>query len=477
MSPSLFLASVLLLLAALNSRVSSAFAASSINSVNRYAYGANVGWMDWRGDTNNGAVIGPNYCSGSIYAANLGWISLGSGTPTNGAHYQNLAASDYGVNVDSAGNLRGYAYGANIGWINFAATGAPAVDRSSGNLSGYAYGANIGWISLSNAMAFVQTTPLPPPNDLCSDAIPLTNGMLYAASTTAATTGGDPAPACAPSLGKGIWFTYTPLLNGTVTISTCGSSFDTALGIYTGSCGALVSTTCNDDNGPNCAGTNASVSFPGTAGATYFILAGGYNGNSGNLSIVASSPSNDQCPGALSLADATSFAMSTINATSIGDPLPSCQASFGKGVWFAYTSPASGTVQVSTCGSGFDTVLAVYSGACGQLVPVACNDDNGPACLGNNASLQFAATQGVTYSILAGGYAGYSGNLNIVASIIPVLEIARAGGSVSLTWPGNGMLQSATNLKPIIAWTDLTNGGGLWTEPMTNSTKFFRLVK
>jgi hypothetical protein len=39
------------------------------------------------------------------------------------------------------------------------------------------------------------------------------------------------------------------------------------------------------------------------------------------------------------------------------------------------------------------------------------------------------------------------------------------------------MLQPANNLKPVVAWTHLTNGGGLWTEPMTNSAKFFRIVK
>ena len=53
--------------------------------------------------------------------------------------------------------MRGYAYGANIGWINFESTGAPKVDLATGNLSGYAYSANCGWISLSNATAHVQT--------------------------------------------------------------------------------------------------------------------------------------------------------------------------------------------------------------------------------------------------------------------------------------------------------------------------------
>ena len=136
--------------------------ATTIDSANRYAYGANLGWMDWRGDTNNGAVIGEYVCKGYIYAANVGWINLGSGTPTNGIYYQNLAAADFGVNDDGLGNLRGYAWGANIGWINFETNGAPAVNLRTGQLSGYVWSANCGWISLSNAVAYVQTDSIWP---------------------------------------------------------------------------------------------------------------------------------------------------------------------------------------------------------------------------------------------------------------------------------------------------------------------------
>ena len=129
---------------------------TTINGTNHYAYGANLGWLDWRGDTNHGAVIGTNVCSGYIYSANFGWISLGNGSPTNGVQYQNLSASDFGVNVDGSGNLSGYAYGANIGWINFTNPGTPKVDLASGSLSGSVWSANWGWISLSN----VQTSPI-----------------------------------------------------------------------------------------------------------------------------------------------------------------------------------------------------------------------------------------------------------------------------------------------------------------------------
>lgn len=133
-------------------------AGTTIDPANHYAYGANIGWIDWRGDTNNGAVIGSNYCSGFIYSANVGWIKLGAGSPLNGTSYQNNSAADFGVNVDIIGNLTGYAYGANIGWIAFEAKGAPKVNLSTGRLSGYAYSANCGWISLSNSVALVQTS-------------------------------------------------------------------------------------------------------------------------------------------------------------------------------------------------------------------------------------------------------------------------------------------------------------------------------
>lgn len=166
-----------------------AMAATTIDPTNHFAYGANLGWMDWRGDTNNGAVIGEYVCSGYLYSANVGWISLGNGTPANGIQYQNNSAVDYGINHDGLGNLRGYAYGANIGWINFEANGAPKVDLLTGKLSGSIYSANCGWISLSSSFALVQTTIIATGADTDGDGIAdaweqLKFGNLTAASAT-----------------------------------------------------------------------------------------------------------------------------------------------------------------------------------------------------------------------------------------------------------------------------------------------------
>ena len=177
---------------------SQTWGATTINAVNKLSHGANLGWMDWRGDALNGVVIGAFVCSGSIYAANVGWISLGAGTPANGVRYQNNAAADFGVNHDGTGNLRGYAYGANIGWLTFtnrAANGAsydgPKVDLLTGRLSGFVWSANCGWISLSNQFAHVQTDSMDCGPDTDGDGMPDAWELQFA-SLGALTAAGDP---------------------------------------------------------------------------------------------------------------------------------------------------------------------------------------------------------------------------------------------------------------------------------------------
>jgi hypothetical protein len=175
-----------------------ALAATTINSANHFAYGANIGWIDWRGDVANGAVVGQFVCSGYIYGANVGWIHLGDGTPVNGIRYQNNSGADFGVNHDGAGNLRGFAYGANIGWLFFtnrAADGAtyegPKVDLLTGRLSGFVYGANVGWISLSNLFAYVQTDSLPGGPDSDGDGLPDAWELIQASNLVTLNGAGD----------------------------------------------------------------------------------------------------------------------------------------------------------------------------------------------------------------------------------------------------------------------------------------------
>ena len=111
----------------------------------------------------------------------------------------------------------------------------------------------------------------------------------------------------------------------------------------------------------------------------------------------------------------------------------------GKSVWYRWTPPSSGTATIDTVGSGFDTLLAVYTGgAVNALTEVASNDD---VAAGNTTSrVTFPADAGTTYRIAVDGFnngaGAASGNfaLNVASS-------APGGDStppvVNLTAPAN----------------------------------------
>ncbi|MBX7182253.1 MAG: hypothetical protein K1X82_09085, partial [Bacteroidia bacterium] len=58
---------------------------------------------------------------------------------------------------------------------------------------------------------------------------------------------------------------------------------------------------------------------------------------------------------------------------------------------------AGATYRVSTCGSSYDTQLSIYTTGCTYL---AYNDDNGPACSGLQASVDFTSPGGSIYSVM-----------------------------------------------------------------------------
>lgn len=159
--------------------------ASTIDPSLNKGWGANIGWTNWLPSAVDGAAVGEYVCSGNVYAANVGWINLGSGSPANGIRYQNNSATDWGVNYlatlsPGVGSLRGYAYAANIGWINFEAAGNPSVNLLNGQLFGYAYSANCGWINLGNSTVYVVKTDFIQPGadsdgDGIADAFELLN--------------------------------------------------------------------------------------------------------------------------------------------------------------------------------------------------------------------------------------------------------------------------------------------------------------
>ncbi len=280
----------------------------------------------------------------------------------------------------------------------------------------------------------ISATALRPWNDQCLNAIPMVVGSNYVVNTSYASSTNEPAPGCQQNFGKGIWYTLTPRLNLPVTINTCGSDFDTVVQVFSGDCSSLTRVACNDENGPACPGSRASISFNGVANTQYFILAGGRAVASGNLSIVASvpAPANDSCSEAIAMSEGVTYTANTFYANSTDDPLPICRNRFGNGIWYSFTSATTVFTTISTCGSDFDTVMQVYTGSCGSLTPDVCNDDAGPSCATNQASVNFLATGGVRYLILVGGYAGASGNLRITARLLTPSN-DQCAGAIAMT--------------------------------------------
>ncbi len=137
----------------------------------------------------------------------------------------------------------------------------------------------LGAVTSSNA---ALTVFVPPANDQCSGAFVVTGGVYTnSQSTTNATDSGDPIPSCiGNAFGKGVWYRFTAPANGTLIVDTIGSSFDTVLGIYSGTCGGFTEIACDDDSGGNL--TSVTTNVVG-GGGTYYLLAGGWGGASGNL--------------------------------------------------------------------------------------------------------------------------------------------------------------------------------------------------
>ena len=117
----------------------------------------------------------------------------------------------------------------------------------------------------------------------------------------------------------------------------------------------------------------------------------------------------DECSGATALTAGLNGPFNSANATTSAPAWPCGPGS--KDLWFSYTATGTGTLTVSTCGqSAFDTVIQVFSGNCGALTSIACNDDD-PAC-----NLQSTVSVPVTagnYRLRVGGFNSLSGAFSL----------------------------------------------------------------
>ena len=115
-----------------------------------------------------------------------------------------------------------------------------------------------------------------------------------------------------------------------------------------------------------------------------------------------------------------------------------------KTVWFRFTPTNNGQLSVNTIGSSYDTVLAVWTGARGNLTSLACDDDSGGNGTSSLSSVDLNA--GTVYYIEVVSYFDNGGTmqLSVDYAITPLTDLIFADGFESgdlSAWTG----ESSTN--------------------------------
>jgi hypothetical protein len=176
--------------------------------------------------------------------------------------------------------------------------------------------------SLTNAATVTftpRTAPAPAPaNDAFAGAISLSglSGSVNGTNVSATSEAGEPS---LPNItgGKSVWYRWVAPVSGSATFDTVGSSYDTTLGVFTGSTiNALTLIASNNDIQAGVA--DSRVTFAATAGVTYWIMVDGNGGSSGNFRLNWSV----RTPPILLTEAGTNHAVALDSVTQVRDPFP-----------------------------------------------------------------------------------------------------------------------------------------------------------
>lgn len=280
------------------------------------------------------------------------------------------------------------------------------------------------------------------PGDRCQNRI--TIGALPYSHTGNTTCVGNDYFGCVDTGSGDMVYEYTPLSCHNTRISLCGSGFDTSIRVMTGSCPGTTQVICNDDF----CGLQSQLDVGMTGGVTYYIIIAGYQANEGayTLNVQYLSPyyqPNDLCAGAPLIA--TLPYSDYGNTLCAGNNYFNCVGTNSNEVVYRLQFPVCTEVNVSLCGSDYDTGLGIYGGVCPNIAPlVICNDDNYcGATFTLQSSASFVAEANTNYQILVHGYSNnyglYALNVTGTPCVPPdienlVTQFNVATGDVVLTW-------------------------------------------
>ncbi len=165
----------------------------------------------------------------------------------------------------------------------------------------------------------------------------------------------------------------------------------------------------------------------------------------------AAKPGNDAFAAATSVSGSTgtAFGHNALATKESGEPNHAGNAG-GKSVWWQWTAPASGQLSLNTVGSGFDTLLAAYTGTAVNALTVRAANDDGAA--DGSSSLLLQVQSGTQYYLAVDGKNGLGGDVQL-------------NWTLNTTAQANLALSGTSTPEPVAVNTDLTysltvtNGG------------------
>lgn len=268
-----------------------------------------------------------------------------------------------------------------------------------------------------------------PDNDNCQQPLDVSGGGTFDGALAGATSSATYASCGNSATNPDVFFAFTApdgaCANAyTLTVSTCGTNdrggvdqgMDTVLALFDECYGTELD--CNDDAQGACGNSDVSAlrdSFISRTVRPYeqvLIRVAPYGTSEPgrfylNVNYV---PTNDRCTDPRPVSEG-SITYCNIGCDTDGNPDNAClnsgDAQVGADLWFRFAPPA-GRYRIDTCGSYFDTKLAVYqAGSCPPPAnsAIACNDDSATCGDGSvDSAVELQAPGGVDYLIRVGGY-------------------------------------------------------------------------
>ncbi|GAA4241244.1 GEVED domain-containing protein [Winogradskyella damuponensis] len=254
------------------------------------------------------------------------------------------------------------------------------------NNAAYTYGGFNGtWDGTNNVSIELVVDPVA--NDDCAGAIALTvNADFDCAVTTTgtiqyATASGEDEATCFGTENDDVWFSFvaTAESHKIDLLNVTGDPTDLYHSVWSGACGTLTNINCSDSDNSTLTGL--------TVGETYLLRVNSYSTAANPtttfdicIGTPPPPPANDDCEGAVvltveneitDLASATQVSGTIASATDSG--IAACAGSNANDdVWYSFV--ATSTAANIDVTDDFDGVIELFSGACGSLVSIECDD-------------------------------------------------------------------------------------------------------